>query len=173
MNKKLQKQINDVLIKINNITRHIKNVQDNCLLLGTKLIEQGEIELGKQLIANGFIHDSSKFSGIEFENLSVDGNNDKEETKLKLKMSIHQHRSTNRHHPESWSAGIKGMPDVYLCEMTCDWKSRSEEFGTSLRDWINEVGFKKWDFSKDDDVYQKITKYIDLLCPKPFEDLTK
>jgi ribosomal protein S8 len=173
MNKKLQKQINDVLIKITNITRHIRNVQDNCLLLGTKLIEQGEIELGKQLISNGFVHDVSKFYGIEFENLSISENNDKSETKLKLKMAIHQHNSINRHHPEAWSGGIKEMPDVYLAEFCSDIKSRSEEFGTDLRDWIHEIGFKKWNFSKEDEVYHKIMKYVDLLCPKPFEDLTK
>ena len=70
MKKKLQKQIDDVLSKINRLTRHIRNVEDNCILLGTKLIQQGNIELGHKLIANGMIHDASKFSGIEFENLT-------------------------------------------------------------------------------------------------------
>lgn len=172
MKNKVQKQIDDVLLKINNITRHIKNVEDNCILLGTYLIKSGEIELGKQLIANGFVHDASKFYGIEFENLSTSGDN-KEETKLKLKMAIHQHQKTNSHHPEFWAGGIKEMPDVYVCEMLSDWKSRSEEFGTSLIDWIHEFALKKWNFSKEDEIYHKIMKYIDILCPKSFEDLTK
>ena len=70
MKKKLQRQIDDVLNKINRLTRHIRNVEDNCILLGTKLIQQGNIELGHKLIANGMVHDASKFGGIEFENLS-------------------------------------------------------------------------------------------------------
>lgn len=168
MKKRTQKQIDEVIVKINSITRHIRNVEDNCIFLGTKLIQTGELELGKQLIANGFVHDVSKFYGIEFENLSLSGNN-KEETKLKLKMAIHQHNSTNLHHPEAWSGGIKSMPDVYLCEMIADWKSRSEEFGTSLRDWINEVALKKWGFTKEDEVYKKIMIYVDMLCETPFQ----
>ena len=167
MKRRIQNQIDDVLVKINNITRHIRNVEDNCIILGTKLIQSGEIELGKKLIANGFVHDVSKFYGIEFENISSAGQG-KEENKLKLKMAIHQHNCTNFHHPEAWSGGIKSMPDVYLCEMCADWKSRSEEFGTSLRDWINEIALRKWEFTKDDEVYKKIMKYIDLLCEKPF-----
>jgi len=167
MKKRIQKQIDEVLVKINNITRHIRNVEDNCVFLGTKLIRLGEIELGKQLISNGFVHDASKFYGIEFENLSVAGDN-KEETKLKLKMAIHQHNSTNKHHPEAWAGGIKEMPDVYLCEMVADWKSRSEEFGTSLREWIDNDATKKFKFTEKDEVYLEIMKYVDMICQKPF-----
>lgn len=170
MKKRTQKQIDEILVKINNLTRHIRNVEDNCVILGTKLIKLGEIELGKQLISNGFVHDASKFYGIEFENLSVSGQN-KEETKLKLKMSIHQHNTTNSHHPEFWPGGIKDMPDVYLAEFCCDIKARSEEFGTSLRDWINEVSLKKWNFTKDDEVYTKIMYYVDMLCDVPFQNI--
>ena len=50
--------------KIQDILRHIQNVQANCLLLGKRLIERGDFEIGRQLIANGMIHDNSKFQGI-------------------------------------------------------------------------------------------------------------
>ena len=64
---KLRKEALRMMEKIHGITRHMRNVEDNCLILGEKLIERGELELGHDLIANGFIHDASKFHGIEFE----------------------------------------------------------------------------------------------------------
>lgn len=168
---KNQKQINDVLKKIHHLTRHIRNVEDNCLVLGTKLIEMGKIDLGHRLIANGFIHDSSKFSGIEFENLSYNESVKEESSKLKMKMAIIHHTKVNLHHPEAWFGGIKEMPDVYVAEMCADWKSRSEEFGTDLRDWIDEYATKHWNFNKDDIVYKEIMFFVNLLCQKPFEEI--
>lgn len=171
MKRSIQKKIDDVLNKITHLTRHIRNVEDNCVLLGTKLIESGEIELGKQLISNGFVHDASKFSGIEFEFLTVGAPIEEENAKLKLKLAIHHHQCTNSHHPESWAAGIKDMPDVYLAEFCCDIKARSEEFGTSLMDFIKNTATKKWNFTEEDEIYKKITKFVDLLCNKPFEEV--
>jgi len=156
--------------KIRAVARHIRNVEDNCFLLGEKLILGGEIDLGKQLIANGFIHDASKFHGIEFEYLST-GNPTEEHAKLKLKLAIHHHQKTNPHHPEAWSGGIKDMPDVYLAEMACDLKARSEEFGTNFREWINDSATTKWNFKKEDKVYQDLMRYVDMICQKPFEQI--
>ena len=167
---KIRKEAEATLAKIRAIARHIRNVEDNCLLLGTKLIESGRIDLGHNLIANGYIHDASKFHGIEFENLALSEVKE-ENSKLKLKMAIRHHQKINPHHPEFWSNGIKEMPDVYVCEMVCDWKSRSEEFGTSLREWIDEQAIKKWEFTKEDDVYKKIMEYVDLICETPFEKI--
>jgi hypothetical protein len=165
----LKKKIDLALINIDGIFRHIRNVQDNCLLLGKRLIERGQIELGRQLIANGFEHDVSKFYGVEWENMAPGVSNSQEEgSKLKLKMAIQHHRMINRHHVEAWPGGIKCMPDVYLAEFVSDIKSRSEEFGTSLRDWIDEVATKKWGFTKSDDVYRKIMDFAGLVCEKPF-----
>lgn len=158
--------------KIRAIARHIRNVEDNCLLLGEKLIEAGEVDLGHKLIANGYVHDASKFHGIEFEYLSI-GQSNEESAKLKLKLAIHHHQTTNEHHPEFWAGGIKEMPDVYLAEFCCDIKSRSEEFGTDLRDWIDNTATQKWGFTKEDKIYKDIMRYVDILCPKPFEDLSK
>jgi hypothetical protein len=171
--RKLKKEIELSLKKIRGIVNHIQNVQDNALLLGEKLIEVGEIDLGKELIALAFRHDNSKFFGIEWKNMApgvevIDTN-----SKFKLKLAIEQHQSTNSHHPESWPGGIKGMPLPYLLEFVCDIKARSEEFGTNFREWIEERATKKWNFSKDDDVYKNIMKYVDLLCEKPFVELSK
>lgn len=67
---RLRRDAEATMEKIRAVARHIRNVEDNCFLLGEKLILGGEIDLGKQLIANGYVHDASKFTGIEFEYLS-------------------------------------------------------------------------------------------------------
>jgi len=167
---RIKKEAEATMEKIRAVARHIRNVEDNCFLLGEKLILGGEIDLGKQLIANGYVHDASKFTGIEFEYLST-GNPTEENAKLKMKLAIHHHAKTNLHHPEAWSGGIKDMPDVYVAEMVSDWKSRSEEFGTDLREWIDDEATKRFNFSKEDKVYKDIKKYVDLLCGIPFEKI--
>ena len=75
---------------------------------------------------------------------------------------------TNRHHPCYWG-GIKYMPDVNIAEMTCDWKARANEFGTDLREWIDKHATKKYKFTKKDEVYKKIEKFVNLLLEKPFK----
>lgn len=165
---KLKKQAELTMAKLRSIVRHIKNVEDNGLILGTKLIERGDIKLGHNVIANCMVHDASKFHGIEFEYLSLN-NPKEEETKSKLKLAIHHHQTTNHHHPEYWDRGITSMPDVYVAEMVCDWKARSEEFGESLRDYINDKATKQYGFSREDTVYKKIMEFVDLICEKPFE----
>jgi len=169
---KIKKQAEETMSKIRFITRHIRNVEDNCLILGERLISQGEIELGKQLVAHGFVHDASKFYGIEWENIVPDISSEQIENKaIKLKMAIHQHQKTNPHHVEYWSNGISEMPDVYLAELVCDIKARSEEFGTSLMDYIDTKGIKRWKITKDDESYKKIIRFVKLLCDQPFQEI--
>jgi hypothetical protein len=119
------------------------------------------------------VHDASKFGGIEFENLSnsTSENTKEENAKLKMRMALQHHVSTNQHHAEFWN-GIKNMPSVALAECICDWKARSEQFGTSLRDWIDEQATKRFNFTKNDEVYKEIMSFVDLLCEKPFEQIT-
>jgi len=169
---KLRKQAISTMEKLKGITRHIRNVQDNGLLLGEKLINAGEIELGRGLIANVFIHDVSKFHGIEFDFMAPGTQKDEESAKLKMKMAVNHHRMVNPHHPEYWGT-IQKMPLIYVAEMVCDWKARSEEFGSSLKDYIDEYATKRWSFVKDDKTYKEIMTFVDLLCEKPFEQIAQ
>jgi hypothetical protein len=167
---KLRLEAENTMRKIRGIAAHIRNVQDNCLTLGEKLIERGEVGLGRKLIANGFVHDASKFHGIEFDFMAPGTPTQEETAKLKLKMAVQHHSATNSHHPEAWG-NIHRMPRIAVAEMVADWKSRSEEFGTSLRDYIDDQATKRFGFSKNDTVYKEIEEFVNLLCPKPFETL--
>lgn len=150
----------EVSEKIEKVLTHIKNVQRNCYKVGIKLIKKGDVELGRNLMANGQIHDNSKFKGIEFDELFYGSHI--------LKEVVKHHATTNPHHPEYWGS-IHKMPDVYIAEMVCDWAARASEFGTDLRGWITETATDKFKFNMDDRVGNKIIEYIDLLLEKPFK----
>ncbi len=149
--------------KIDDIIRHIDNVKDNCMLLGERLINNGRADIGRLLVANGFIHDNSKFYGVEWDYLN-DQTNDPE----LLRVAISQHNRTNPHHPEYWGK-IELMPGLYIAELVCDWKARSGEFGTSLQDWIEEGAATKFGYTKDSEIFRKIIYYSEMLCDKPFK----
>jgi hypothetical protein len=167
---RLKKLADETMEKIHGISRHIRNVEDNCLILGEKLIERGEIDLGHKLIANGFVHDASKFSGIEWDHMAPGQATAEEGAKLKLKLAVQHHRRINPHHVEYWGS-IQQMPRLYIAEMVCDLKARSEEFGTSLRDYIDEDAIKKWEISKEDPIYQTIMEFVEMLCTPSFEKI--
>lgn len=148
-----------------NLIRHITLVQDACKVIGDKLIASGETEFGKALIANSFLHDNSKFYGIEWDYLHKV---DQEIPRDKLDLAIHQHITTNKHHPEYWG-GIGNMPDIYIAEFVADTYARSSEFGTDYRTWIKDVASKRFNFSLKSNTYKSIKKYTDLLLGKPFK----
>lgn len=148
------------LEKIESVLEHIQNVQRNCYKLGLKLIKQGEVNFGRMLIANGQIHDNSKFKGIEFDHLFYGDS--------LLEDVVKHHAQTNQHHPECWDS-IHKMPDIYLAEMVCDCAARSAEFGTDLRKWFSETATKKYNFEMTDEVGKTIIRFIDLLLSPSFK----
>jgi len=159
---------NDIEI-LDGIIRHIQNVQSNGIILSKKLIENGEDHLGRLLLYNIFEHDKSKFLGTEWEHLKI-----KKTKKLKVSEkngflnALDHHQKTNPHHSEYWG-GIENMPNVYIAEMVCDWAARAREFGSDIREWIDNDAIKRYNFKKNDAVYNNIFKYVNLLYDKPFE----
>jgi len=153
--------------RLQKLIRHIRGVQENALILGERLMEQGHFNLGKMIIANSFLHDNTKFLGSEWEYLST------EPSDHDLKIAVSQHNRTNRHHPEFYDGGIHDMPREYLAELICDWKSRSGERGTSLIEWINTEAMKRYRFSKDDLVYRDLMEFVDLLIEPPLKNVAE
>lgn len=149
---------------IRTLLRHISNVQDECALLAERLIEQGKQDMARALLANSMLHDNSKFRGVEWDYLSdeVKANNP-----AQFKVAVKQHQRTNSHHPEYWG-GIDNMPGLYIAEMVCDWKARSAEFGTDLREWVKEKATKRWGFTTQGRKYKEIKEYLDLLLDPRF-----
>lgn len=150
--------------RLKTIVRHITHVQQSCTLLGDRLIASDEKELGYKLIANGFIHDNSKFYGIEWLYLHEDVKNTEPGM---FQVAVQQHQTRNPHHPEYWD-GIENMPRLYLAEMVCDWHARSHEFGTDLRNFIKNHASKRFKFTLQGKVYREINGFVNTLLDQPF-----
>jgi hypothetical protein len=148
---------------LDNLVRHIDLVRGACLLLGERLMSQGRQEFGRILIARGFEHDVSKFSGIEWDYLHAGRDVPKEQ----LDLAVRQHVRTNTHHPEYWG-GIENMPEIAVAEMVCDWYARGQEFGTSLRDWINTQATDRFKIDRKEEYSRWIDKYVGLLLEDHF-----
>lgn len=167
----------DAKTRITRIQRHISLVQE----FGNLLIEQcqeldfiqDKIEFQRNLAANILVHDHSKLSNKkEFLFLSLSHNEIKslsQEESEEFKEVIKNHSKTNPHHSEFYQDGIGDMDDVHLAEMVCDWKARSSEFGTDLRDFVKNKAEEKYRLNDFPNNYLKIKKMIDLICPPSFK----
>lgn len=148
------------IVKLDRLIRHKTEVLDNCVLLAKKLLEVDSKDdlLVRRLIANGYTHDTSKLvTTIEWLHLT-----EADEEDDMLDVAIKEHNESNFHHPEAWD-GIKNMNLVSVAEMVCDWKARSSEQGTNLREWIETKATKRWGFTKRDKVYKDIMRFVNLL----------
>jgi hypothetical protein len=148
---------------IDQLVRHIGLVRDACLRLGKRLMALGRAEFGRLLIARGFVHDASKFLGIEWAYLRTDGS----VPDMAKQLAIDHHRQTNAHHPEYWG-GIENMPEIAVAEMVCDWYARSQEFGTDLREWVRTEAMARYKMKPGDEAHRWATAFIDLLLDRPF-----
>ena len=136
---------------VDNLLRHICNVQEACTLLGKRLIDKGEIRFGIQLIAAGQIHDHSKWFGSQWKYLVGKASKNGE-----LNQAIEDHQDVNSHHPDYWDDGVDGMPRIAIAEMVCDLKARSEEQGTSLWDWVKEKAIPRYGIKTQGKFYKQM-----------------
>lgn len=148
---------------LENLVRHKELVKDAAVLLGKRLIYQGRVELGRQIIERGFAHDNSKFFGIEWQYLHAG----KDVPKDVLDVAIGHHRSINAHHPEH-HGGLIYMDQTSVAEMVCDWYARSQEFGTGLRQWISSEATEKFKLDSCPTQATWITEFVSILLEDVF-----
>jgi hypothetical protein len=78
-----------------------------------------------------------------------------------MKPFLDNHYATNRHHPEHYKEGIKGMSLIDLLEMLCDWKAATlRSPGGNINDSIdrNQERFKFSDEIKE--ILRNTLQYI-------------
>lgn len=138
-------------------TEHIEGVQRAARKLSSRLAEQGEFTLARRLVQRAYRHDNSKFEGVEWNHM------DKGFDDPLGKEAILHHQQVNNHHPEYFAEGIKGMSEVQLAEMVCDWHARQSEIGTDLREWVTGKAAEKYEYSLKSVVYKRIKRFVDLL----------
>lgn len=146
------------------VLRHISKVTDNCNVMAQKLIELDQLPLAKELISLGQIHDNSKLSNAtEWLYLRDEYSGSKE-----FQLALESHWSNNPHHPEHWLNGISDMSLPHIGEMVADWKARSEEFGTDLKDWVKNSACEKYCISLQGKKWKEIKMFLNLILEKPF-----
>ncbi len=148
---------------LENLVRHCELVRDGCLRVGRKLMERGQVELGRALVSRGFLHDNSKFLGIEWDYLHGGHGVPKDA----LSLAVRHHVLSNDHHPEFWG-GIEHMPGIAICEMVCDWGARAQEFGTGLRGWVEEQAAIRYNIDRNGPQWKIIQDTLGMLIDVPF-----
>ena len=145
------------------------------------------------LVAQAEHHDASKFSEPEltpYIELTCNKRTGNKQLPKNIQRDIDSatllHITTNRHHPEFHSSYIhderldtpinaEKMPDIDISEMCADWLAMSEELGTSINEWCDNVISKRWSFN--DKQTQLIKKIIGMFGEKQqririiFEDI--
>jgi hypothetical protein len=84
----------------------------------------------RELIDRQIFHDSSKLESPEVELFDIYtpklvgctyGSGEYKQFLLELKPALDHHYAENRHHPEHFENGVRGMNLVDIVEMFCDW----------------------------------------------------
>lgn len=139
---------------------HIQNVQDNIQKLAKELIKLGEHKLARRLYQRGLQHDASKFDDTEYY-----GMYSSDETYKKI--AIHTHRTMNSHHLE-YHPELLDLSTVDICEMVCDLKARSSEFGTDIKEYIRKFTEER-NISTNTKFYKLLIKYLNLILEDKFK----
>ena len=106
-------------------------------------------EFAEALKERGLLHDLSKETDeIEARGFSVVksapyGTQEYVENLENIKESVFRHYENNRHHPEHFENGIRGMNLLDLVEMVMDWKS----FGDAKEHLSRQI--KRFDIGED------------------------
>jgi hypothetical protein len=135
---------------------HIERVR-RCMALLTEITNHGE-----EVIERAKAHDASKFGPeehipyvwlTEYHRCRRNGEPFRypEGVAERVKLAIHHHVTTNRHHPE-FHADPNDMSDIDLIEMVCDWTAMAQEFdqdGGSARGWADKTVGKRVAFNAE------------------------
>lgn len=147
-----------------NLLLHISGVQRACLVLAEHLDESQS----NQLLENSWLHDRSKFFGIEWLclNENVWPRPSPDPLGELFTRAVHQHTHQNLHHPEAWPGGITSMDMVHLAEMCADWWARSIEQGSNIDEWVKVRAPARFGYDVHSPTGQSIIHFINQLKEK-------
>lgn len=125
-----------------------------------------------ELLRRGEVHDQSKLRHPEVEAFTAEtpllktlvfGSPEYEAARARLGGALAHHYANNRHHPEHFPDGIRGMNLIDLLEMFCDWKAGSERHDSgNIRKSIEHNGRR---FNMPTELIEIFVNTIDLLVP--------
>jgi hypothetical protein len=113
----------------------------------------------RALRLRGQLHDQTKLQGEEKEGFdkytpklagSTYGSEEYKQFLKELNVSLSHHYRFNRHHPEHFQDGIRGMNLVDIVEMFCDWFAATKRHKDG--DIMKSVAINKGRFGYSDDL---------------------
>jgi len=116
------------------------------------------LDIIHDLINRAHDHDLSKLESPELETFteftpklkqSTYGSKEYGDFLKNMKGALDHHYKTNRHHPEHFSNGIKGMNLVDVIEMICDWKASSMRHSNGNIEKSIEMNQERFGYSDD------------------------
>jgi hypothetical protein len=130
---------------------HIARVRANLVVLANSLPGIDADDLRQR----AKVHDKSKWSEEEyFSYVWITWYRDKvgghipDNIQQAFNKACKHHWQHNTHHPEHY-LNITSMSKEDLAEMLSDWASMSQEFHTSLKNWVDYNIPARWKFSKE------------------------
>jgi hypothetical protein len=116
-------------------------------------------DIAERLVKRGLVHDASKLREPEFTWFdkytpklagSTYGSDEYKQFLTELKPALDHHYAMNRHHPEHFENGIRGMNLVDIVEMFCDWYAASKRHNDG--DIMKSIGINQKRFNYSDDL---------------------
>ena len=65
------------------------------------------------------------------------------------------------------------MSRLAVAEMLADWKSRSDEMGDSIIDWIDNKAYPRYNIPKSGKIAKWIKYFLTILLDRPFTQLNR
>ena len=118
----------------------------------------------------GVFHDRSKLQAPELETFaeytpklktSTYGSDEYKGYLQEMGKALQHHYKTNRHHPEHFQEGIRGMNLADLTEMLCDWKAATLRHANG--DIRKSIEQNQQRFGYSDDLKQILLNTVELL----------
>jgi hypothetical protein len=146
---------------------HIRNVQNTIVGMINKIAERA------------LLHDLSKIQPGELEYFDIYtpklkgctyGSDEYKQFLKELKPALDHHYAANRHHPEHFENGIRGMNLVDLVEMFCDWYAASKRHNDG--DIMKSIAINQERFGYSDDLKAILENtFRDILENRGYDDI--
>ena len=149
------------------------NKQEKCIVETKDHMERVRLltkRLALAIMERGEIHDQSKLVNPELpyftkytDKLAATtyGSDEYLTTLEDIKPALDHHYAVNRHHPQHYPDGIKGMNIVDLIEMICDWKASSSRHNDG--NILKSISFNAKRFDMSDDLVSILQNTAELL----------
>jgi hypothetical protein len=127
---------------------HIQHVRIHCAIMAQEVLRRGRD------------HDMSKMETPEVEAFDIAtpklahmtyGSEEYKQSLREMRPAIEHHHAVNRHHPEHFANGIRGMNLVDVVEMFCDWLAATKRMQAGTGNMMKSIELNQKRFGYSDD----------------------